>query len=392
MSQIIDWNAEYSNGETYEDALVRIVNEMYREGVGGGYLDKIADIFGTTRMSINKKLSRLRKESKVGRYVALNEKRNEKPLICVDKRFAPKDVTQNLLRLVIEGNALLNEADVRQEEVFPEYQWKGWTGLVIGGDWHFEHYRTDTKAIIEMLKEIGQEKHLWYGFNGDAVDVLRLRFMELENETLDIPIRRRYEIINYLFTLIPNTLFVTMGCHDNWLRTRAFYDIAEQLQKTIQGYYLGYGGTVNFKTGDVTYRIAAYHKFGFESQNNHFHPNYNYLKKIDASADIVAVAHRHDIVGISQVFWQDKDRVFIRSGSQQYKTEYAWREGFRGAINRYPMVLLNGTERRMICGVNYREGIPYLRYLNKEYAKHKKSIHLIPRDHKPIGVNKPKGR
>jgi len=216
--------------------------------------------------------------------------------------------------------------------------------------------------------------------------------MELENETLDIPIRRRYEIIKYLFTLIPNTLFIVTGCHDNWIRTRAFYDIAEELQKVIQGYYLGFGGTVNFKTGDITYRIASYHKFGFESMLNHFHPNYNYLRKIDATVDIVAIAHRHDIVGISQVYWQDKDRVFMRSGSQQYKTNYAWKEGFRGAINRYPMVLLNGTERRMICGVNYREGIPYLRFLNEEYQKHKKSINLKSPEHKPVGVQKPEGR
>ncbi|MBA7659171.1 hypothetical protein ES703_67144 [subsurface metagenome] len=136
-------------------------------------------------------------------------------------------------------------------------------------------------------------------------------------------------MIRYLFSLIPNTLFVVTGCHDNWVRTRAFYDIMEELQKTIQGYYLGFGGILNFKVGNVTYRIAAHHKFGFESVNNHFHPNYNYLKKMDASVDIVAIAHRHDIVGVSHVHWQDKDRVFMRSGSQQYKTNYAWKEGFR---------------------------------------------------------------
>jgi len=85
--------------------------------------------------------------------------------------------------------------------------------------------------------------------------------------------------------------------------------------------------------------------------------------------DIVAIAHRHDIVGVSHVHWQDKDRVFMRSGSQQYKTNYAWKEGFRGAVNRYPMVLLHGTERRMINVMNYREGIQILRLLNEQYVK-----------------------
>jgi hypothetical protein len=383
MTRKINWNAAFSEHETNEEALMRMFNEqdIKKEAGTRSYLTVLASMFETTPMAVNKKLGRLRKEGKVG-TCRPGGTWGTKKLSTIDKKFAAKDLPEKMLQLVIDGNDLLNARDVRQEEVFPEYDWKGWTGLVIGGDWHIEHYRTDARAAIECLKEIGREPHVLYGFNGDAVDVLRLRFIELENETLDIPIRRRKELVKYLFSLVPNTLFAVCGCHDNWMRTRGMQDVIEEIQEVIMGYYLGFGGVINLKAGDVTYRIAAHHKFGFESALNHFHPNYNYLRKIDSSVDVVAISHRHDIVGVAHVYWQEKDRVFVRSGSAQYKTNYAWKEGFRGAINRYPMILLNGTERRMINVMNYREGIQILRLLNEQYMKGKEAT--LPAGDVPI--------
>lgn len=366
MVEQINWKEQFSRYETREEALIRLFNDpairqVHRGVKGQGFLIELASYFGVTPMAVNKKLGKLRKAGKIG-YID-NPTANMR-VTMIDKKLAPDHSAQDMLDFVIQGNRLLNERDVRQESVRPVIDWKGWIGLIVGGDWHFEHYRTDTAQIVEDLKTIGQEPNLFYGFNGDLGDFIDLRFMELENETINIPLRRRYEIIEYLVSLVPNMLFMVCGCHDNWVRTRGRYDIIEAIQHKIMGYYLGFGGTVQLKLGDIDYRIAAYHKYGFESQNNHFNPNYNYLKKMDSTVDMVAVAHRHDIVGISQVYWQGKPKVFIRSGSQQFKTNYAWKEGFYGAIARYPMVLLNGSEKRMIAVVNFREGLPILRGLN----------------------------
>jgi hypothetical protein len=312
-------------------------------------------------MAVNKKLGKLREAGKVKGYygTALTSQ-----VIIRDKRVVPPDNPKEFLDLIIRGNKLLNLADVRQEEVFPEIPYLGWIGMVVGGDWHFEHFKTNLEAIISDLQLIGSVPNLYFGFNGDMGDFIDLRFMELENDTIDIPLRRRYEIIRYLFSLVPNTLFAVCGCHDNWVRTRGRWDIIEGIHKEIMGYYLGYGGVVNLKLGNVTYKIAAHHKFMGESQLNVFHPNQKYLQLIDSTTDVVCIAHRHDTVGIAQPYIRGKDRVFIRSGSHQYKTNYAWKEGFRGAIARYPMFLLNGTERRMIAVTNFREGVPILEALN----------------------------
>ena len=365
MGKQINWKALYSDFETNEEALIRMFNDQnlrraFPHRFQSGYLSALAREFGVTPMAINKKLNKLRGVGKVGYFGELDTAR----VVTLDKKMPPDSSPQDFLKFVIEGNKLLNARDVRQEIVYPVIDWKGWIGLIIGGDWHFEHYKTDTEALINDLKLIGQERNLFYGFNGDMGDFIDLRFMELENETIDIPLRRRYEVIRYLISLVPNMLFMVTGCHDNWVRTRGRYDIIEAVQQEIMGYYLGFGGTVVLKLGDVNYRIGAHHKFGHESMYNHFHPNYKYLQKMDAEADIVCIAHRHDIVGISQVYWQGIPKIFIRSGSQQFKTNYAWKEGFRGAIARYPMVLLNGTKKQMLCVVNFRTGLPILRALN----------------------------
>jgi len=364
-----DWNTYLSENETYSDALVRLYNEyINRNHTSKRILYSLAAELGVSRMSVNGRIKRLKASGKLHRFSDCYVP--PKPILTPDKKFGEENYPEKVLDYIIQGNKLLNKKDLRQEEVWPEIKTDGWVGLVIGGDWHFEHYRTNTEALIAELKLIGKEPNLYFGFNGDLGDFIDLRFMELENETIDFPLRDRIKVIEYLVSLVPNMLFMVMGCHDNWVRTRARRDMIEDIQSKIIGYYLGFGGTVNFKVGDITYRIAAHHKYGFEAGNNHFNPCYTFLNKMDSTPDIISFAHRHDIVGISYVYWQGQPKVFMRSGSHQYKTEYAWKEGFRGAVARYPMVLLNGKEKMMLPVVNFKIGLPILRALNEGKIKY----------------------
>ena len=278
---------------------------------------------------------------------------------------------EKLINYLQKGHELIREFDPRQREVFPEYNTKKWIGIVAGGDWHFDHYKTDLRALREDLKNIGEQEEVFYIHNGDVGDWGDIRFKFLNMPSVYLPIKQRYELILHLVSQIKNLLAITAGCHDDWLKNRGFYDIVEEIKKKqnelgIPTYYLGYGGTINFKVGKATYRIASYHKFGYESQNNDFNPNQNYLKKQDATADIVVVSHRHDKVGISYQYYQHTPRIFVRTGSHQYLTDYAWKEGFSGAIARWPMILLNGKEKRMLAMPDYKEGLEELRRLNRE--------------------------
>jgi hypothetical protein len=184
-----------------------------------------------------------------------------------------------------------------------------------------------------------------------------------------LPIQLRYEIAIHLIKKIKNLLAVVCGCHDDWLKNRGFFDIIGELQKKrnesgLPTYYLGYGGFINLFLNKQIYRMAAYHKFRGESKTNDFLPCANFLRDIDGSCDVVAVSHRHDKSGISFQDYQHVPRVFVRTGSHQYLTDYAWKEGFGGAINRTPMVLLCSSEKRMLAYPSYQEGIEELQRIN----------------------------
>lgn len=66
MPRHMDWSERYSEDETKEEALIRIVNSATRFYFG--YLSDLARSFRTTTMAVNKKLGKLRKAGKVKGY------------------------------------------------------------------------------------------------------------------------------------------------------------------------------------------------------------------------------------------------------------------------------------------------------------------------------------
>lgn len=238
------------------------------------------------------------------------------------------------------------------------------------GDGHFDHYKTDVEGLVSDLKKIGEQENVFMVFNGDVGDWGDVRFKGYSMPSVVLPIQIRYKIIHYLFDQIPNLLAMVAGCHDDWLKNRAYFDITESIVEKrnelgLPTYYLGYGGTLNFKVGKATYRIAIHHKLLGSSRFNMFHGCIRYLQENDPTADIVAEAHRHDKCGVTHQYFHHVPRVLIRSGSRQYLTDYAWKSGFAGAIAKAPMVLLNGEKKEMRAMPDYNAGMDELKRLNK---------------------------
>jgi len=289
-------------------------------------------------------------------------------LAMPDRKDFPKG--EKLLDYIELGHKVVRKADPRQREVFPIFKTDKWVALACDGDWHFDHYKTDLGDIRASLEEFDKEKYLFWLFNGDAGDWSDLRFKDMNLPSTIVPISIRYEALMHLVDKLENLLAITAGCHDDWLKNRGWYDIPAALQKRsnragFKTYYLGYGGTINFKVGNHTYRIAMHHKMPGESMHNIFHPCMRYLKEIDSTADVVIASHRHDKMGVSFLYWQHQARVLVRTGGRQYITDYAWKEGFAGAINRIPVVLLNSQKKEMVAMPSLKEGIKELRRLNK---------------------------
>ena len=277
---------------------------------------------------------------------------------------------EKLLKLTIEANELIRQFDPRERETLVEYLTSKWIGIPFISDFHFDHYKTDLKTLVKEIEEIGAEEDVFVIHNGDTGDYSDTRFSGLNIPSFYLPLDLRLKLAFYLISKIKNLLVIVDGCHDDWVKNRKFDIIRAIVDKHnelgLPTIYFGYGGFLNFKVGRQLYRFAIYHKYPGESQYNIFHPCLKIIQQLDATADIVCVSHRHDKMGISYQYIQHKPRVLIRTGSHQYLTDYAWKQGFGGAVARSPMVLLNGTEKRMLAFPHYKEGMEELRRLNRE--------------------------
>jgi len=301
------------------------------------------------------------------------EKRREKISVVPAPLIDVPANAKVLLNYLEKGQELIRKYDIRQREVQITYDTKDWVGLVFIGDFHIDHYKTDLTKIQKMLSELGGLEDCFVVINGDVGDNSDIRFARegYELPSLTIPVQLRYEIIAELFNKIPNLLVMTCGDHDDWMRNRLGFDMIESIVKKqnragIPTIYLGYGGFVNFIVGEIQYRMGIYHRYSGESKLNDFHPCMNFLRDVDATCDVVSIAHRHDKTGICFTYYQRIPRVLIRSGSEQYLTDYAWKRGFQGAINNAPMLLLNGTKKIMKAIPRYEEGLEELKWLNKK--------------------------
>jgi hypothetical protein len=278
---------------------------------------------------------------------------------------------EKLLEHLILGHELVRANDIRNREVFIDLKTPAkYIGLAFLGDLHIDHYKTDVQSIVDALESLGKSPNVHVIINGDFGDNSEIRFNPegYHMPSIVLPLDMRMKIMHHLISKIPNLLSVTAGDHDLWVKNRAFDMIAELTKKTnADGHmtkYLGPGGFINLTVNSLPYRLGVYHRFKTESALNDFHPCMKFLQLMDASCDIVSIAHRHDKSGIQFCHYQGMPKVLIRTGSAQYLTDWAWKEGFFGAINRSPMVFLGADKREMLIAPDYKQGLRMLEKLN----------------------------
>jgi hypothetical protein len=294
--------------------------------------------------------------------ISAQEDRSETP--------AEKDFNR-ILDYLVMGHKLVREYDGRERDVYLDFNTdEKWIGIPFLGDLHFDHYKTDVLSIIDALDRLGAEKNVFVIVNGDFGDNSDIRFNPegYQMPSVVLPLDMRKRVLQYLISKIQNLLVVTCGDHDDWVKNRAFDMINFIKEKRnasgFKTHYLGYGGFLTLGLNGIPYRMGIFHRFKNESQQNDFHPCMKFLQIMDSSCDIVSIAHRHDKSGTSFCYYQGLPKVLVRTGSAQYLTDYAWKYGFFGAINKSPFVILGTRKKEMLATPNYEEGIRQLRALN----------------------------
>lgn len=267
---------------------------------------------------------------------------------------------------------LVDQVDTEQAEVTLTINTVAeWALVVMSGDYHLGSRRTDPLKIEEDLTLIANTPNAYYAFVGDATDnFIAATPMGGAMEQIMSPGIARKIFAALIKTVKNKLLFMTTGCHDLWSQDRDDYNMVQDIAKETGCAYLGYGGKAHIIfNSSVVYDITAWHKLPGNSVYNIFHPCKIFLQRKDMNNDIVACAHNH-ISGIASEDFQNRQRVFIRTGAYKSADNFIRKIGYKSITddeheNIVPCVILNTKTKEMRIAKSIRAGVDLLSSLNE---------------------------
>ena len=168
------------------------------------------------------------------------------------------------------------------------------------------------------------------------------------------------ELVENLYSKLKGRwLWLIQGCHDEWSHNADDFDLTKYMAKHLGCANLGFGGLVNLTVGTQEYKIAARHKYRYNSSYNWTHAPKQLVRFEEKDADIAVVAHNH-VSAIEQTQEPDKGRVYIRPGSMKGADRWARSLGFKDAGRNMPCVVLWHNERRMMAFMDLSQCAEYM--------------------------------
>lgn len=239
-----------------------------------------------------------------------------------------------------------------------------WIALVASGDWHIGNINVNFKALREDIDTVASTDGMYYVFVGDGTDNFTATSIPNGMHEQIISPRGARIAMGRLFKKIAHKMIAAiMGCHDAFTVKTADFNILEYLTDNLHIPYLGNGGTINIVVNDVTYRIAARHKYRFQSSLNLSHTCRQYVRHADPYADIVAIGHNHEsYIGQEDIF--QKPRIFVRTGGYKPTDRFAESLGYEQQDCWIPVVLLNTKKKEMRMASSIQEATQTLESLN----------------------------
>ena len=152
------------------------------------------------------------------------------------------------------------------------------------------------------------------------------------------------------------------GCHDEWSHNADDFDLTKYMAKHLGCANLGFGGLVNLVVGTQEYKIAARHKYRYNSSYNWTHSPKQLVRFEEKTADVAVVAHNH-VTAIEHTQEYDKDRVYVRPGSMKGADRWARSIGFKDSGKRMPCVVLWPDKRQMMTFMDLDQCADYMESL-----------------------------
>jgi len=251
----------------------------------------------------------------------------------------------------------------RYDEVDIEIPTKRPIALCFIADTHIGSIDVPLDYVRSRFELLEEHPYIYVGGCGDMIDnYLPTSHVEGMFGQMFPPELQKELVENLYAKLRGKWLWVIQGCHDDFSHKADDFDLAKHMAKHLNCANLGYGGLINLKVGDQTYKIAIRHKYKYNSSYNPTHSPKQLVRFDYKEADIAVVAHNH-ITAIEQSAEPDKDRIYIRPGSMKGPDRYARSLGFRDTGKQMPTVILWPDKRKMLAFMDLEQAIEIFKNL-----------------------------
>lgn len=174
----------------------------------------------------------------------------------------------------------------------------------------------DRKAFLKIIDTIKSNKSARWFIDGDCIDNITPSKINPYDQ-YSTPAEQLEELIELLEPIKSQGLFVIDGNHAQRSKKQAYFDILTGLSKRLNINYLGVGGIVTLKVGDITYKIAVQH--GSRGGGN---PESELDKMAKVyEADAYLLGHSHDL------FARPKAKIYMKGSKEVMEMIYYIRTG-----------------------------------------------------------------
>jgi len=307
----------------------------------------IADKYGCTQATISNKI----KEFELTKAIPQTPRdpKIEFPSLSWEK-------TKEILLTIEEENS----PTVGYDEVQIDIETKSKILMVPLMDSHFGSRYTYAHNFIETVEFIAENPQVYTGFNGDLADNYNTSAYKAGQIEQRIPIQIQKSMVeNMVKKLQGKILWFVNGCHDEWSYYNDGFDLAQYLaHKDQQGYYMGHGGRVILKIGDIEYKLLVIHNTFRNSSINDGH-GLKWACREQIGFDIGVKGHNHQPF-VSSYILRGKPRYGMAGCTWKGQDRHGSKRGFPPGYNIAPGFLLEPKKKKVILALNYKDLVKYL--------------------------------
>ncbi len=258
------------------------------------------------------------------------QQRNAGKVVYEDKREPTEADVEDYFEALKSMNDAVMRLETKQTKATIIIKETKPFGIAFWGDWHLGAKGADCRRLDEDANTIADTDGLYVIGMGDYKDNASALVHQSSTQESVATTDMQSLVVQHIWRKeAGKTLAIVRGCHDDWDKRNANVDFVQSLCDETGAINLWHGGVVTIKTGNQEYRIAARHKYKYESSLNTTNAQRNFMNDFGA-CDVFMLAHKH-FFDLQQTRRMEKDVVYGRSGAYKMYDEFGQKlAGYEG--------------------------------------------------------------